>query len=831
MSDGLLAATESRMGGMSGLRIFLAALACALAQGAQAQTALPDINISSPLRARPAPQPTAHPVAVNPHPAAANPHPAAAAPRRTVASASAPAPAPSPAPAPPLSTTPAAVNITTAQEIAHTQEFDVAKALERVAPDVIIEDVQGNPFSPQVDFRGFVASPVSGTPQGLAVYMNGIRINEAWGDMVNWDLIPTVAIDRTAIVTGNPLFGLNAIGGAVVMDMKNGFTYHGFELDGRGGSFGRRQGAMQAGVEQDGFAAYLAMEAAGDNGYRKFSGSQIHRLYGDLGWRGDSAEIHLATNIAENKFGVSASAPNDMVNVDPSSVYTTPQTTKNTLSQFDVNGVFTPQQNWKLLADAHYRAFDQAHADGNTTDFASCGLTTLCDGAGNPTYMPDLFGPSVALAAIDRTWTTSRTVGGTAQIENTDKLGERPTKIIFGVSLDHGWTNFAASEELGLLNPYDLTVPGLGIINVDPAGDVSPVKLNAANTYLGVYTLDTFEATDSLTFTAGARYNLARIALYDLYSTQLNGSSSYAHVNPVIGATYKITQEVAAYASYSESNRAPTPLELGCADQNHPCLIDNFLVSDPPLKQVVAHSIESGLRGNFRPASYLPAEAGALLPGRVDWSGGVYRTTSFNDILSVPSVVTGQGYFTNAGITQRQGIETQIRYTDEKLSAYVNYALTDATFRSMIELGSPNNPWVVAFNALGVPASSILVTPGSHMTSIPKHRLKGGFDYALTKEWKIGADVVFSAANWVRGDELNAFGTLPSYATVNLRSSYQLTKNFQVYGLIDNVGGVRARTFGTFFNTTQIPFLSFVDPRQVSISAPTGFFAGAKATF
>ncbi|MFY9657850.1 MAG: TonB-dependent receptor, partial [Methylocystis sp.] len=490
--------------------IALAALVCALAQAAQAQTALPDINISSPLRSHPRAAPAPQPVAVNPRPVAAGSHQTAPTPRRAAQRSPAPAPAiqpaPAPQPAPPplvAATTPAAINITTAKEIEQTHEFDVAKALERVAPNVIINDVQGNPFSPEVDFRGFVASPVSGTPIGLAVYMNGIRINEAFGDIVNWDLIPTVAIDRTAIVTGNPLFGLNAIGGAVVMDMKNGFTYHGFELDGRGGSFGRRQGSMQFGVEQDGVAAYLAVEAAGDNGYRKFSGSEIHRLYGDLGWRGDNAEIHVTTNLATNKFGVSASTPNDLVNVDPSADYTTPQTTKNTLSQFDLNGIFTPQQNWKILADAHYRAYDQAHVDGNTTDFASCGGPTLCDGNGNPTYMPDFFGPNVTLGAIDRTWTTSRTVGGTVQIENTDKLGvgELPNKIVFGVNLEHGWTNFAASEELGVLNPYDLTVPGLGIINSDPAGDVAPVKLNAANTYLGVYALDTFEATDKLTFT------------------------------------------------------------------------------------------------------------------------------------------------------------------------------------------------------------------------------------------------------------------------------------------------------------------------------------------
>ncbi len=133
-------------------------------------------------------------------------------------------------------TVPSAAHVVTSHEIANTRQFDLSTALERSAPGVSINDVRGNPFSPEIDYRGFVASPVKGTPQGLAVYQNGVRINEAWGDTVNWDLIPSVAIDRVAIVTGNPLFGLNAIGGAVVLDMKTGFTWQGFELDGRGGS-------------------------------------------------------------------------------------------------------------------------------------------------------------------------------------------------------------------------------------------------------------------------------------------------------------------------------------------------------------------------------------------------------------------------------------------------------------------------------------------------------------------------------------------------------------------------------------------------------------------
>ena len=137
---------------------------------------------------------------------------------------------------------PAATYTITGNELQNTRAFNLTDNLVRQAPGVIVNDVAGGPFLPEVDFRGFVASPIAGTPQGLAVYQNGIRINEAWGDNVYWDMIPSVAIDRFTLVTGNPLFGLNAIGGAVTLDMKNGFTWQGFELDGRFGSRGRRQG-------------------------------------------------------------------------------------------------------------------------------------------------------------------------------------------------------------------------------------------------------------------------------------------------------------------------------------------------------------------------------------------------------------------------------------------------------------------------------------------------------------------------------------------------------------------------------------------------------------
>lgn len=793
--------------------ISLLALGTALAATtARAQQALPTIEVGgAPLRS--ASRPAAPAPSGEPAPARRG---AVAAPATTA-----------PASASPVVTyaVPAATYTITGNELQNTRAFDLTGNLVRQAPGVIVNDVAGGPFLPEVDFRGFVASPIAGTPQGLAVYQNGIRINEAWGDNVFWDMIPSVAIDRFTVVTGNPLFGLNAIGGAVTLDMKNGFTWQGFELDGRFGSRGRRQATMQHGLQSGPYATYMAMEALGDDGYRQFSGAHIKRFYGDVGYRGDSGEIHATATLAHNKFGVSGPAPVDLTNLDESSVFTTPQTIKNSLSMFDLNGVFQATPTWKLFGDVHYRAFDQARVDGNTTEFECEEGEEFCESDAGDTNIPNFFNGQAPLGAVDRTWTRSRTIGGTVQATNDDHYFGFHNKITFGVSYDHGWTGFAANEELGLILP-NLVVAGFNYYVDEVASGVSTVSMKAGNDYLGVYALDTLDLTDQLTLTAGARFNRAGISLYDLRGTALNGNGIFTRINPVAGLTYKILPNVSAYASYSEGNRAPTPLELGCADPNRPCLIDSFLVADPPLQQVVSQTIETGLRGDLHIPAIAPAYADAL-PGWLHWSVGLFRTHNFNDILSVPSTINGRGYFTNAGTTLRQGVEASLRYTDERLNAYLNYTLTDATFRSMIVLGSPDNPLTQIFGTGG----SIMVTPGANLTSVPRHRFKAGADYAVNPLWKVGADIVYSSGPWIRGDEINFAGTLSPYAILNLRTSYQLGPNIQFYGLLENVTNTRSRSFGTFFDTNDISFLAFNNPRMVSLGPPLGIYGGVKITY
>ena len=192
----------------------------------------------------------------------------------------------------------------------------VGDVLNRAVPGVTLQSSSGSPLSPDIEYRGFVASPTSGTPQGLAVYQNGVRINEAFGDEMNWDLIPTLAIASMDLVSNNPAYGLNALGGALNVRMKDGFSYQGGKLDMSGGSYGRVQAGFDYGRQFGPFAFYGALEYFHDNFYRYHGDSNARRFYGDLGYRNDGNEIHVNVGLANSSLGVAASSPIQMVRAE-----------------------------------------------------------------------------------------------------------------------------------------------------------------------------------------------------------------------------------------------------------------------------------------------------------------------------------------------------------------------------------------------------------------------------------------------------------------------------------------------------------------------------------
>ena len=177
---------------------------------------------------------------------------------------------------------PSNVQTVPASAFEYTKAPDLLQAMVQALPGVALSDQTGNQFQLDLNYRGYIASPVIGTPQGLAVYQNGVRINEVFGDIINWDLIPQNAISRLTLVPSNPVYGLNAIGGALSFEMKNGYTYQGVEGEANGGSYGRFVTSVQAGGQVGNLSGYITADAIDDAGWRNNSPSSVRRLYMDL---------------------------------------------------------------------------------------------------------------------------------------------------------------------------------------------------------------------------------------------------------------------------------------------------------------------------------------------------------------------------------------------------------------------------------------------------------------------------------------------------------------------------------------------------------------------
>jgi iron complex outermembrane recepter protein len=767
-------------------------------------------------------------------------------PQKRTGSAAAPAPSPAPEPVASVSISPGGGNelplakvpgpavVLSLDDIQRDYGAVPTSVLQQRVPGIIVNDVLGNALGNDVQLRGFSASPLNGTPQGLAVYQNGVRINEVFGDTVNWDLIPMVAVNDIAVLTNNPLFGLNALGGAIVIQMKNGFTFQGLETDTRAGSFGRKVGSIQGGAKAGGMAAYAAAEVLDDHGWRDFSPARAKRLYADVGAKGSGSELHLSFSAADNFLGVIGPTPVELLAERRANVFTSPQSLSNRTAMVNLNGSAALSDTLKLSGTLYWRGFQQRRPDGNVTEVAPCdpggvnagflcteenGVEELAESVSGSAIPESVLGGGIA-GSLDRTAVDAWGLGGSLQAVSKAKLFGFDNQFAIGGSIDTGRANVASSSMLGILDPNSLVVSGLGIIL---GGDeFSPVALKVRTNYTGLYFSNTLDLTSRLALTVGGRYNVARIELADQLGDDLNGSHRFSRFNPMIGATYKLLPGLSVYGGYSEANRAPTPAELACADPARPCLLENFLVSDPPLKQVVSHTLEAGLRGQ----AGVGYDARAQRPaGKLEWSLGVFRTLSTDDILSVASDIQGRGYFLNAGETLRQGVEASIAYRSGQMLLYAQYAFVDATFRSALRLSSPNNPEADA-------DGDIDVQPGDRIPSVPRHRLKAGFDYLLTPEWRLGMDVVGVSGQFFRGDEGNDNPQLAGYAVVNLHSSYQVTKNVQIYGLVENLFDKKFATFGTYYDTEPLASArDLTDPRMVTPAAPLAAYGGVKMKF
>jgi len=741
-----------------------------------------------------------------------------------------------------LNDIPGNAQVLSAADLSKQGAASLTTALNTQISGININDDMDDPFQPDILYRGFEASPVLGTPQGLAVYENGVRINEAFGDTVNWDLVLPSAIERVAVMSSNPVYGLNALGGAVSLTMKNGFNYHGGELELSGGSFHRQQITAQYGTHKGILGFYVAARGLNWQGWREFSSDNLRDLFAVLSLHGRAGRLDLSYAWDDNSLGGQSAAPVQELAVNRALVFTGPQENLNRLKFLILNGTLVLPDDWTLGAVLYSRDFAQFVSNGNGTQYRSCtaipgilcqpdGITPVTNAAGQD--LPDISdGGARHIGENDFEFIHSWGRGATLQAANDSTIFGRANHFTGGAALDYASSNYYAGAQIGLLNaqltvlPSDLYVdtpensPG-AIID----GDASPVHVDSVNKDLGAYFSDTFNVTHALAVTASGRYNIVNVDLFDQRGTDLNGFNRFVHFNPAIGATYELLRSLTVYGNYAVSNRVPTPGELECANAQAPCLLPSSLSGDPPLHQVVAHTTDFGMRGRL---VRLP-----LLGSVLDWNFDAFRTVLYNDIQSVATSVAA-GYFTNIGDTRTQGLDIALNLHALRWSAFAHYSLVRASFLTALTVPSPYNPFADA-------NGNIHVSPGDQFPGIPENRWKLGVNLRVLPAWSIGTTVDIVSSAYYAGDESNQLAPIPGYTLVDLHSTYRPMRHVELFAMIDNLLDNHYATWGLLSDPTGVgaPGIPVnattngpgVNNRFLSPAAPIEIFGGLRVRF
>ena len=693
-------------------------------------------------------------------------------------------------------------------------------------PSATINDVEGNQFQPDILFRGFTASPVAGTAQGLAIYVNGARFNDAFGDTVNWDLIPPSAINEVEIESSNPLFGLNALGGSVNVELKDGFTANSASATAYGGRYGRGAGIVELSRNLGSFAYYFTADVTHDDGFRRTSASDLYRGYADLGWRDGGVEIHHDLNAAHDKLGNPGAAPDQALAADIANIFTAPNTVDNNYLAINLHGSGKLNATTSVQALGYFHNFRQTVPNGITAEVAPCpdGSGLLCNSDG--TVVTTTGGQSVAdflhgglYSGLSVQQLQSHAYGAAVQATDERPVGDLTNHLVLGASFDGSDSTFAGQQLLGGFNPYTREFLGPGVVQDQASEGVNPVQVLSTTRYLGLFFSEVYPLLHDVDLSVSARYNNASISLEDQLGGPVNGQHYYSRINPSIGLTYRAGAAGQLYGSYSETNRVPTPEELSCASAAYPCSLLNFFVGDPNLNQVVARTSTLGAHGAW----------GVSDRGKVNWGADLFHTLSTNDIIYESSIDNPNlAFYTNAGRTLRQGIEANAGYEQGSLRVKFGYAFTEASFRTPLDLNSGSNP---AADVNG----QIHVVPGDRIPGIPRHRANLVVDGDVTDRWSIGGEAVAQASAYRFGDESNLTAPVAGYLIVDLNAAYRPTRQITVFAVVNNVFNRRYDTYGSFGPVGDVPWPNIPggvsDPRTSTPGMPLAAYGGVRVAF
>lgn len=673
----------------------------------------------------------------------------------------------------PLSEIPSAVQTANSADLANSQALDLSSFMNQRLGGVSVSEVQGNPHQMDVNYRGFTASPLLGTPQGLSVYMDGVRMNQPFGDVVSWDLIPRSAIHNMTLMPGsNPLFGLNTLGGALAVQTKSGLTNPGTSVQTTAGSHQRRSVELEHGGRNDkGLHWFVTGNVFNENGWREASPSRVRQAFGKLGWKDGATDVALTLSHANNALTGNGMQEERMLANDYRSVYTKPDETRNRSTLLNLTGKHVLDDNTLLAGNAYYRTLRTRTLNGDVNDGALG--TNFSDAFPNTTCLQQvqLTGAGQAdeecTGKINRSSSQQSNYGFSGQVTLLDPLAGHKNQFTSGLAYDTNRTDFQQSSEFGYINS-DRSVTGTQVMD-----DNANVHLKGQASTWSVFATDTLSMGDRWHVTLSGRYNRTHMVNTDQLLPgggpgSLDGNHVFQRLNPAIGTTYVWSPALTAYVGYNEGNRTPTSIELGCADPANPCKLPNAMAGDPPLKQVVTKTWEAGLRG--------------ALSRQTQWTAGVFHAQSTDDILFVAAPnASSFGYFKNFGKTQRQGLELGLNSQQGAWKFATHYTWLQATYQSSEILGGNAN----STNTSG----NIAIQPGNTMPLTPKHILKFHADYAWTPAWQTGLSMTAFSGMYARGNENNQHqsdgdaylgsGRTAGYAVFNATARYVASKDTQ----------------------------------------------------
>ena len=541
----------------------------------------------------------------------------------------------------PRNAIPAPVQTASERDIRQSGALDLSEFLNRRLNGVHVNDVQGNPFQPDINYRGYTASPLLGTPQGLSVYMDGVRLNQPFGEVVSWDLIPRIAVSSSTLMPGsNPLFGLNTLGGALSIQTKNGVNTRGTTVQALYGSDVRRAIEFEHGGQKaTGLNWYFAGNLFGEDGWRDDSPSDVRQVFGKLGWQRPRREVSFTLAYADNALTGNGLQEQRFLEQDFASVYTKPDITDNRSTFLNVttrhgvgrlafsgNAYYRDIRTNSLNGDINEDSLDQAIYQPGAAEraaLAAAGYTGVPASGASATNTPFPFLRCIGNVLlndepaekcnglINRTRTVQDNAGGAGQLTLGHSFGRGRSQFTAGGAYDRSRVGFVQSTELGYLNP-DRSVTGVnafgdGVTGGDVDGEPydTRVDLDGLIHTWSLYATDTASFGSAWHVTLSGRYNQTIVENRDLIEPgggpgSLDGDHRFRRFNPAVGVTFNPSSAVNLYVGYSEGSRAATSIELGCANPDEPCKLPNAMAGDPPLDQVVTRTWEAGVRGDLR---------------------------------------------------------------------------------------------------------------------------------------------------------------------------------------------------------------------------------------